>query len=73
MGDTVKLIVYEHPMNNVNKEHLTREKGRILREVGKPAEGSALSTVWEPRGYLLWDGEDGTRRLVDISLDFLFE
>jgi hypothetical protein len=73
MGDTVTLIVYEQPMTDVNKEHLAREKRRILREVGKPAEGSALSGARDPRGYLLWDGEEGTTRLVDISLDFLFE
>jgi hypothetical protein len=72
MGQTVTLLVYERPMTKVNEEHLAREKRRILQEVGKPDEGSALSIAPEPRGYLLWDGEEGTRRLVDISLDFLF-
>jgi hypothetical protein len=72
-GNTVSLIVYEQPTTNVNKEHLASEKRRILREVGKLDEGSALSTAREPRSYLLLAGEDGTRRLVDISLDFLFE
>ncbi len=72
-GETVSLIVYEQPMTDGNKAYLASGKRRILREIGKAAEDSALADAREPRGYLMGDAEDGTRFLVDISTDFLFE
>lgn len=72
-GEIVSLIVYEQPMTERNKAYLALGKRKILEEVGKPSEDSAIFVAQEPRGYLIGEAEDGTWFVVDISINFLFE
>ncbi len=72
-GEAVVLIVYEQALTQDGKRQLASAKREIFQQRGKADEDSTLRAAREPRAFLQGYAEDGTRFLVDISTDFLFE